>query len=82
MAPFAKGKQPTTVVKLYGVENLVVGLNLFMTAVMVSLGLWPPRESDLLRKVEADAQKRSSRGTALSPPNISSFPGSTSRTSE
>jgi hypothetical protein len=32
MALFAKGKQPTRVVKLYGVENLLVGLNLFMTA--------------------------------------------------
>jgi hypothetical protein len=51
-----------TVVKVYGPGSFLGLMNPFWTAVMVRLGLWDARESDLVEAMERDAQEMANQG--------------------
>jgi hypothetical protein len=51
-----------TVVKVYGPGSFLGLMNPFMTALMVRLGFWEARESELVGAMERDAQDMASQG--------------------
>ena len=50
------------VVKVYGPGSFLGLMNPFMTSLMVRLGLWDARESDLIELMERDAQAMANQG--------------------
>jgi hypothetical protein len=50
------------VVKVYGPGNLLGLMNPIMTSLMISLGLWEARESELTQALAQDAQQMASQG--------------------
>jgi hypothetical protein len=51
-----------TIVKVYGPGSFLGFMNPFMTALMVRLGFWEARESELVGAMERDAEDMASHG--------------------
>jgi len=70
MGPFGKAESKRivvrlpkrTVVKVYGPGSFLGLMNPIMTSLMVSLGLWEARESELTQAMEQDAQQMANQG--------------------
>jgi hypothetical protein len=51
-----------TVVKVYGPGSFLGLMNPVMTSLMIKLGFWDARESELTRVMEEDAQEMANQG--------------------